>query len=769
MKKKGVIFIFVFAVLILTVANVSAVCCEKLKDDGMWCKAATAVSDCDSKYRTWYKDSCTGVSECTGTCVNLNTGQCSEYTPKTQCIESGGSWSQNPIDQVPACQQGCCVIGLDAYFVTNKECLNMFTEYSIQGTFNSEINTRTQCELLGMTIETGACVISTPTEKACKIISNTECTSEKIGELSQYLKNPSTENQIEVRFFKDLLCTASINGIGLSDCVKTQNTVCNDNKVYYTDSCGNLANIYDASKYNNVAYWTNLKKEYDGDVCNVGASGSSTCGNCDTTLNTVCRDYKDVEGAAKPQNNADGFICGDLSCQYKGRTYQHGESWCAESPGIFVINKNLTTGQLIASNLTALKNATKYNLPGSRYYKLVCSAGEVLVEECADYRNAVCIQGVDDYSKRTQASCVFNPWRACSSMETKTDCENPNSLCKWIPGYRWNYNEFVAEENRKEMQGSCVPLIAPGFDFWNGTSSKGAGACAMAGVVENALYETTIWINRSTMAQWGLTGRSKDLYEHCVDGCYAVPFYGKEFVFNGTKIYPEDVTCLSGRGYGTSTCPNNYSVLTEFYDESEFKLPEDVKEYSLSLRRGQYCNKDGDPEHWVTGKVSGQNYDCTPLEFNINLAFIDTDTEKKDERKERDYPVYLTNQEFIMSITERTDSLGDCGYKVAANGKQGNPEAEIITSIFQKMTQKRDVKENVTVEQIIFKGNNYLKGDLQKYETVLPSSTTGTYNCAPDYNGYCTSNANNPEPCIGGTANTEATCPANMVCCVYPE
>ena len=33
-------------------------------------------------------------------------------------------------------------------------------------------------------------------------------------------------------------------------------------------------------------------------------------------------------------------------------------------------------------------------------------------------------------------------------------------------------NEIVAEKDRKEMQGSCVPLIAPGFDFWEATNSR---------------------------------------------------------------------------------------------------------------------------------------------------------------------------------------------------------------------------------------------------------------------------------------------------------
>ena len=59
--------------------------------------------------------------------------------------------------------------------------------------------------------------------------------------------------------------------------------------------------------------------------------------------------------------------------------------------------------------------------------------------------------------------------------------------------------------------------------------------------------------------------------------------------------------------------------------------------YHLSDRRGQYCNKDGNPDNWLTGGVTGTAYDCTPGAGN----------EEKDERKERDYPIYLTNDEWI--------------------------------------------------------------------------------------------------------------------------
>ncbi len=762
MRKNTSLIIFTFILLILGAVNISAICCEKLKDGGMWCQAADNINACDAKYKSWYKDACSSVPECTGTCVNLNTGQCSEYTPKTLCLESGGSWSQNSIEKVPACQEICCVIGLEAYFINEKECKNMFSDFGIQGEIKREITTREMCELNSIALNegVGACVISTETEVACVMKTNTGCTNSRIDELSGHLKNSQSYDKIEIRFHKGLLCTASINGVGLSDCAPTKNTICHEGKVYYLDSCGNLANIYDSSKYNNANYWTHFLTGYDENLCKVGVSGSATCGNCDSTLNTVCRGYREAGFNLKPSNNDNGLVCGDLSCKYNGKTYQHGESWCAESPGTLLINQNLTTGELFTSDRNALKNVSKYNLPGSRYYKMYCSSGEVIVEECADYRNAVCIQGIDDYSKRSQASCVFNPWMGCTSAETKTQCENLLSLCKWIPGYRWD-GETVPEEYRKEMQGSCVPLIPPGFDFWNGTSSKGFGICAMGGVIESALYETPVYKSRKSMTEW----TDGELAARCVSGCYAIPGYGKEFPFNGTKIYPEDVVCSNGGGnLGTRNCPNLYSLLTEFYDESEFKLPNVVSSYTLSLRRGQYCTKDGKPNKLATGRVTGQAYDCTPV-FG---------SEEKDERKERDYPIYLTNQEFIMSITERAKSLGDCGYKTAVNGKQGNPESELITSIFQKLKQSGEVKKNVTVEQIIYKGDKYLTGDLERYETTLPISESengiaGNSDCFTSYGGMCVSTINNPNPCTGGEENTGAVCPANRVCCVYPE
>lgn len=759
--------------IILGNALVSGVCCEKLKNGGKWCQIAANENECDTKYAIWryqnpLDDSCVGsVPECSGTCVNAITGECSE-TPKTECKEAGGDWSEKSPEEIPACQEVCCILDVqEAYFLNPKKCKTLFIEYGVDGEIRDDITSRESCEELQISTEIGACVISTLTEDACGIETKTKCTNNNINYLKQYLKNKDTQNEIDVRFYEGFLCTASIRGVEISDCAPSANTECKDNKVYYKDLCGNFANIYNARMFSEnrnswtiemIDYWTDMKDPYySDDVCTVTSSGSTTCGNCDSSKNTVCKDYKEVEGASKPQNNLNGLICGDLSCKYKGQTYEHGESWCEGTAGTFDIERNLTTSVIFKTNITALKNVNKYNIPGSRYYKLLCADGEVLVEECGDYRHSVCMQGEDEAGDN-RASCVFNPWRTCLSIETKTECEDSTSLCKWIPGYTWVPGQIVPESQRKERQGSCSPLVAPGFDFWKGTS-QGNGICKKGFVQEFASFETGIFTARKTMTGTNIDSWPfKHLANNCLDGCYAIPKYAIQFnqIAGEEKQYPEEINCPEGT---TNPSCSLYDILTEFYDESGYKLSGDVKNYYLSTRRGQYCHKDGKPDQWLTGLVRGPNYDCTAIFEGA-----------RDERKERDYPIYLTHDEWFKGITERARSLGDCGYKINLVGKYSDPETEIITAIFQKMTQKGAVKENITVEQIIYMGGKAMTGDLQAYETILPYKTT-SYTCAPDHKGICDGN---PEPCEGGTVQEageegEALCPEKMVCCIYTE
>ncbi len=769
-------FVLVLGALVLVMifgnALVSGVCCEKLKSNGLLCQSASSVSECDSEggiYNSWeYKETCESVPECHVTCIDGTTGECSENNDKTACTLSEGTPVEAAPEDIPACQEVCCIIGQEAYFVNPTRCHNMFEQYGVEGTIDTSITTRSACEAMRHNTQVGACVISTINKNTCKILTGDECQQDNLGELSQYLQDTGGDD-IEVYFYEGRLCTARANdGTFISSCAKSTSTECKDGKVYYKDTCGNLANIYDASKYNNNDYWTYIKDPYyDEDVCTVSASGSNTCGNCDPTTNTVCKNYQEVDGMNKPNNNDQGLVCGDLSCKYTDpvthatTTYENGESWCVgNDKSAMIISRNLTTSVIFKSNITALEDASKYNLPGSRYYKMICSAGDITVEECGDYRKSVCIQGRDDTSKKIEAACVFNPGTNCLNIYSKTECEDNTSLCKWIPGYRTDF-KVVPEEDRKELQGTCAPLIAPGFDFWTG-KSVGNVVCAIGNAQEYTLFETPIMFSRNK-----LTGTSSDAWplkfmaERCVSGCYAIPEYGKEFnqiSRDGVveeKKYPEDIDC----GPGVPGC-TLYNILTEFYDESEFKLPENVKSYHLSLRRGQYCHKDGKPDQLLTGKVTGRSYDCTP----------GAGSEAKDERKERDYPIYLTNDEWIRGLMERAVSLGDCGYKAGMNGDYSDPESEMVTAIFQKLKQNGDVKKNVTVEQIIWKGGKYITGDLEKYETTLATSTISS-SCS-DYNGICTLGACDED--YGGVeqapAEGETLCASsNMICCVYPE
>ena len=99
--------------------------------------------------------------------------------------------------------------------------------------------------------------------------------------------NPTLEkfwSQMELlwkEYNKGKLCTANeLNTI----CEPTNQTTCVDGKdqVYFLDSCGNYANIYDSTKINDEGYWEDVVtiSESCGVDDEFGNSDSTTCGNC---------------------------------------------------------------------------------------------------------------------------------------------------------------------------------------------------------------------------------------------------------------------------------------------------------------------------------------------------------------------------------------------------------------------------------------------------------------------------------------------------------
>ncbi len=415
-------------------------CCEKTKD-GAWCQNSVQ-NDCNSAFKK-APTSCEATSYCKlGCCYDSQEGTCMENTPQKVCEQDNGVWSGNAECDIPQCGLGCCLIGDQASFVTQTRCKRLASLYGLEINFRTDLSNEISCIASATSDAKGACVLENEESTTCVFTTKRDC--------AQIQGNGTPE------FHEDYLCSADTLG---TICGPTEKTTCVDgsDEVYFVDSCGNLANVYDASKIKDKNYWSKIYGKQES--CGYGASNakSKSCGNCDYFLGSACKK------ATVSQNPAYGSnICADLSCDFEGKTYQHGESWCADSRGI-----------------------TK-SLPGSRAFRMVCYNGEVTVEPCADYRQEICLQS--DIEGFRFAACRVNQWQDCAGQTEKKDCENIEKRdCAWLTS--------------KER---CVPKYAPGFNFWdlNASLSDSNSFCAAATTTCTIKYEQ------------GLTGGKK-----CVENC----------------------------------------------------------------------------------------------------------------------------------------------------------------------------------------------------------------------------------------------------------
>jgi len=409
--------ILLFGILLnLAFANAqeATVCCEKTTS-GFWCQNAPS-SECDKNFRE-APTSCEATSYCKqGVCYDSNEGICADKTPQVVCNNNNGLWAEK---SPPQCELGCCVLGDQAAFVTLVRCKKLSAFLGLKTNFKQQIKDEVSCIMSVKSQEKGACVYDFEFERLCKLTTREEC------------ERATNKSLKDAQFFPGKLCSAEELG---TKCGPTRQTTCVPGKdeVYFVDSCGNPANIYDASKLNDKEYWTNIKDKTE--ACGAAKSNvnSKTCGNCDYLLGSYCR-------AAEKKNmpTYGEYICADLNCYntQNGKNYRHGESWC-------VFND-------------------KENSVGARYYKHICINGEEVLEQCADFKQQVCEESkIGDFS---QAACIVNRWQDCIFQNRTEDCENTDKRdCKWL-------------------NGKCVPKIAPGLNFWGG--QEATGVCNQANKV----------------------------------------------------------------------------------------------------------------------------------------------------------------------------------------------------------------------------------------------------------------------------------------------
>jgi hypothetical protein len=490
MMKKLFFFFFVMILLIGFISSEGvSYCCEKTKT-GAWCQNMDSKDKCDTSGELKaVSTSCESTSYCKmGCCFDSKAGTCSQNTAQKTCENNGGTWNENANCEIEQCQEGCCILGNIAFWNTLTACKSYASLYGLEAGFRKDISNEFEC-ITSINLDVkGACVYEEGGIKTCKSATKKECneiqgttatTSTTNSSSSSWLSNLFGNNQenttsvvtntiSSTNFYEGYLCSAEKLA---TNCAPSQKTTCVEGKdqIYFIDTCGNVANIYDSSKINDKDYWAKIVDEEDS--CGYGDSkgnaNSATCGNCDYYLGSMCKAFN--RGDDKSPKYGDN-ICKDLSCKYNGQTYKNGETWCATNTDIAKIGE-----------------------AGSQYFKLSCYNKEVSVELCDSYRNKICSES--EINGYRNAQCIVNEWQSCSAQNNKEDCENEDQRdCKWVK---------ISQSSKTKIGNEyCVPKYTPGFDFW--TSGTEAGEiCSQLSFSCIVKYEE------------GLLGGGKTCVENC--------------------------------------------------------------------------------------------------------------------------------------------------------------------------------------------------------------------------------------------------------------
>ena len=518
-KEVKIFLLFALGIFLIGIVSAATTCCEKTTS-GAWCQNVNDASQCDSSFRS-ISSFCESTSYCKlGTCINQQMGTCVSST-QVICQNNNGFWSSQPASSLPQCKLGCCLIGDGASFVTQVACNKQTSDYALPSTFNANINDEQTCLAMANPKSQGACVYTTQDyTKTCELTTKSDCQSKAKG---------STFSN--VTFHDGYLCSAQELG---TICGKSTQTTCDNNgDVRFVDTCGNLANIYDASKVNDENYWTKIQASSCTTASNPGNKDSATCGACDYYSGSMCQAKKSGDnptGGTLIGNN----YCKNLDCvDYRGSygtgkatasNYpRHGETWCASDTG---------TGYENALNIVG--SGDNLNPPGNNQFRLMCYNGEVTNELSDSTRQEICSQNytvLNDGHKFYNANIKANLWKdlsqtPCFNITSQSDCEDINSRdCAWKTNN--NGYSYVAGQGLTNTgaSGICVPKYTPGFDRNQNNQVLGGEICQAASSVCTAVMVKIGLSNKWTCKKDEAAG-----------------------LFNGFKSFTNNCSCIGGVG-----------------------------------------------------------------------------------------------------------------------------------------------------------------------------------------------------------------------------
>lgn len=467
------IFIIVFSIFVVYTPAVSAgqqVCCEKTRS-GNSCQYTTQ-DQCDPRFKS-AATNCEQTSFCKLGCgFDVFSGRCFRNTPKATCGNAlNCTWSESATCDVPTCQKGCCILGSEASLTTQLACKATASQYpDVTMKFRPEITDELECINQVRSVEKGACV---KPDNSCVFTTRDKC------------PESPTPASPRLGFHVNTLCS---NPTLQTNCAAQKYTNCLPDKddVYWFDSCGNPENIYNSNKqisYNNGFI---LPKDKS---CGLAGSGDKNCGNCNFPAGTLCglasREQKPVYG---------DYVCQDLSCKPTADNLapssdspkKLGESWCAYDGTVGFGN----------------------DVVGSRHFRKLCVNGKELTESCRDFREEICVQGVQaqpplgfpetfnpkgDY---VESNCRPNRFTDCLAIAKQEDCEDiQNRDCFWAP-------MGIIDPRTQKEAGVCVPHVPPGLKFWTGDAKYVPSADA-GDVCKQA--------NQECIVTWYKSGIAKNL------------------------------------------------------------------------------------------------------------------------------------------------------------------------------------------------------------------------------------------------------------------
>ena len=483
-----------FSNLTIVSALNATVCCEKTTN-GAFCQ--NVPSEACAEGARQVPTSCDSTSYCKpGTCYDSNEGTCLDNTPQLVCNNNGGIWNEESPAQ---CQLGCCVLGDQAAFVSLVRCKKLSAGLGLNTIYDKTINNELACVASVQQQDKGACVYESEFQKTCKFTTRAEC--------GGVTSDTNVSGIVKGAFYKDKLCSAEELGTVCGPSTKTSCLPGKD-EVYFLDTCGNTANIYDASKTKDKEYWTNVKTKSASCNANGANALSSSCGNCNYLLGSYCRS----NNAAGKKASYGDYICANLNCvDESGKARKHGESWCLNDD-----------------------KPNSGNSVGSRFFRRICMNGEAVTEPCDDLRAQECVEdkietSVGDFS---QAACRVNRWQDCLAQGDEQDCENSDRRdCLWKAG---------VELGNRTAGGLCLPKTAPGLAFWNNEESLivcGAGNKQCIVKFEKGLFGGESCTSNCECLESGWEAKYGGV-------CAALGDCGAKVNYEGKKGYKEGIKVL---------------------------------------------------------------------------------------------------------------------------------------------------------------------------------------------------------------------------------